>query len=53
MLRLMEVLAVVLAVMWLAGVGPLHLKSDLIHLLLVLAGAAVIFRLVMGRPTPA
>jgi hypothetical protein len=53
MLRLMEVLAVVFTAMWMLGVGPLHMKSDLIHVLLALALAAVLYRLVMGRPSHA
>lgn len=53
MLRVMEVLAVVCVVLWLLGVGPFHMRSYLIHMLLALAAAAVLFRLVMGRPTPA
>jgi hypothetical protein len=53
MVKLMEVLAVLFAVMWLIGVGPLHAKSDLIHVLLALAFAAVVYRLVMGRRSTA
>jgi hypothetical protein len=40
--------AIVLFVMWMLGFG-LHVAGGLIHLLLVLAVATVLIRLVMGR----
>jgi hypothetical protein len=40
--------AVVLFVMWMFGFG-LHVAGGVIHLLLVLAVAAVLIRIVMGR----
>jgi len=53
MVKAMELVAAALAVMWLIGVGPLHVKSELIHMLLALAAAAVLYRLVMGRRSTA
>jgi len=40
--------AIVLFVMWMLGFG-LHVAGGLIHLLLVLAVATVLIRLIMGR----
>jgi Family of unknown function (DUF5670) len=41
-------IAVVLFVLWMLGFG-LHVTGGLIHLLLVLAVATVLIRLIMGR----
>jgi hypothetical protein len=46
---LLWTLAVILVVMWVLGFGVLHVTSGLLHLLLVLALIAVVFRLVSGR----
>ncbi len=42
-------LAVLFVVLWLLGFTAFHVTSGLIHLLLVLAVATVLVRLVMGR----
>jgi hypothetical protein len=42
-------IAVVLFVLWVLGFFALHVGGGLIHLLLVLAVIAVIWRLVTGR----
>jgi hypothetical protein len=41
-------IAIVLFVLWMLGFG-LHVTGGLIHLLLVLAVATVLIRLIMGR----
>ena len=43
-------IAVILFVLWLLGFAVLHVGGGLIHLLLVLAVIAVVWRLVTGRP---
>jgi hypothetical protein len=43
-------IAVILFVLWLLGFVVLHVGGGLIHLLLVLAVIAVVWRLVTGRP---
>jgi hypothetical protein len=47
-MNLLWAVAVVLFVLWLLGFG-LHVTGGLIHLLLVLAVATVLIRLIMGR----
>jgi hypothetical protein len=42
-------LAVVFFVLWILGFVALHVTSGFIHVLLVLAVVAVVFRLVSGR----
>jgi hypothetical protein len=42
-------IAVLLAVMWLLGVISAHTLGGFIHLLLVLAIAAVLIRIIQGR----
>ncbi len=42
-------IAVILFILWLLGFVVLHVGGGLIHLLLVLAVIAVIWRLVTGR----
>ncbi|MEO6211734.1 MAG: lmo0937 family membrane protein [Gemmatimonadaceae bacterium] len=42
-------IAVILFVLWLLGFVVLHVGGGLIHLLLVLAVIAVVWRLVTGR----
>ncbi len=42
-------IAVILFVLWLLGFAVLHVGGGLIHLLLVLAVIAVVWRLVTGR----
>jgi Family of unknown function (DUF5670) len=42
-------LAVVFFVMWILGFAAFHVASGLIHILLVLAVAVVLIRLVSGR----
>lgn len=44
----MELLIVILVLMWLSGF-LLHVGGDLVHLLLLLALLALIYRLVKGR----
>ncbi|MEP7087379.1 MAG: lmo0937 family membrane protein [Gemmatimonadota bacterium] len=43
-------IAVILFVLWLLGFFVLHVGGGLIHLLLVLAVIAIVWRLVTGRP---
>jgi hypothetical protein len=42
-------LAVVFIVLWLLGFAAFHVTTGFIHVLLFLAVAAVLFRIVMGR----
>jgi hypothetical protein len=46
---LLWALAVVLLVMWVLGFGFFHVTSGFIHLLLILAVIAVLFRVISGR----
>ena len=43
-------IAVILFILWLLGFGVFHVAGGLIHILLVLAVIAIIWRLVTGRP---
>jgi hypothetical protein len=43
------ILAIVLFVMWLMGLGTAYSASGLIHILLVLAIAVVLIRVIQGR----
>lgn len=43
-------IAVILFILWLLGFVVLHVGGGLIHLLLVLAVIAIVWRLVTGRP---
>jgi hypothetical protein len=47
---LLWAVAVLFVVLWALGFVAFHVTSGLIHLLLVLAVVAVVFRLVAGRP---
>ena len=47
-MNLLWTIAVVLIVMWMLGFG-FHVGGGLIHLLLVLAIASVLIRVIMGR----
>jgi hypothetical protein len=47
---LLWAVAVLFVVLWALGFVAFHVTSGLIHLLLVLAVVAVVFRLVTGRP---
>jgi hypothetical protein len=49
MLNLLWAVAVVFFVMWLLGFAAFHVTSGLIHVLLVLAVAVVLIRMVAGR----
>lgn len=42
-------LAVILIVAWLLGFGVFHVAGSLIHLLLVLAVIAILWRVISGR----
>jgi hypothetical protein len=53
MVKVIELIAAALCVLWLAGVGPFHAKSDLIHVLLALGCAALLYRMIMGRHSTA
>jgi hypothetical protein len=46
---LLWALAVVFVVLWMVGFFAFHVASGFIHVLLVLAVVAVVFRLVTGR----
>jgi hypothetical protein len=48
-MNLLWALAVVFFVLWLFGFAAFHVTTGLIHVLLVLAVVAVVFRLFMGR----
>jgi hypothetical protein len=43
-------IAVILFILWLLGFAVFHVAGGLIHILLVLAVIAIIWRLVTGRP---
>lgn len=49
MLNLLWGVAVLFFVMWVLGFAAFHVTSGLIHILLVLAVAVVLFNLLMGR----
>lgn len=49
MLNLLWGVAVLFFVLWLFGFAAFHVTNGLVHLLLVLAVAAVLIRIVMGR----
>ena len=49
MLNLLWAVAVVFFVLWLLGFAAFHVTTGLIHMLLVLAVAVVLFRILMGR----
>jgi hypothetical protein len=49
MLNLLWGIAVLFFVLWLLGFAAFHVTSGLLHVLLVLAVAVVLIRLVMGR----
>lgn len=46
---MIETIAVILIVMWLIGMVTSYTMGGLIHILLVLAVIAVIFRVIQGR----
>jgi len=48
-MNILWALAVVFVVLWLLGFGAFHVTTGLIHVLLVVAVAMVLFRLFMGR----
>jgi hypothetical protein len=48
---LLWIVAVVFFVLWVLGFTALHVTSGFVHILLVLAVVAVVFRLVTGRRT--
>jgi Flp pilus assembly protein TadB len=48
-MNLLWVIAVVFFVFWILGFAAFHVTSGFIHVLLVLAVIAVVFRLVTGR----
>jgi hypothetical protein len=50
-MSLLWVVAVVFFVLWLLGFAAFHVTNGLIHILLLLAVIAVVFRLVTGRRT--
>jgi hypothetical protein len=50
-MSLLWVVAVVFFVLWLLGFAAFHVTSGFIHILLLLAVIAVVFRLVSGRRT--
>jgi hypothetical protein len=49
MLNLLWAVAVVFFVMWLLGFAAFHVTTGLIHVLLVLAIAVVLIRMLAGR----
>ena len=49
MLNFIGVVAVVLVMLWVFGIATANTMGGLIHLLLILAIAAVLIRIVMGR----
>ena len=50
-MNLLWAVAVVFVVLWMVGFLAFHVTSGLIHVLLVFAVVAVVFRLVSGRGT--
>jgi hypothetical protein len=50
-MNLLWALAVVFFVLWLLGFAAFHVTSGFVHVLLVLAVVAVVFRLVTGHRT--
>ena len=48
-MNLLWALAVVFIVLWMLGFFAFHVTSGLVHVLLVCAVVAVVFRLVSGR----
>jgi hypothetical protein len=50
-MNLLWAIAVVFFVLWILGFAAFHVTSGFIHLLLLLALVAVVFRLVTGRRT--
>jgi hypothetical protein len=50
-MNLLWAIAVVFFVLWILGFAAFHVTSGFIHILLVLALVAVVFRLVTGRGT--
>jgi Family of unknown function (DUF5670) len=50
-MNLLWTLAVVFFVLWLLGFAAFHVTSGFVHILLVLAVVAVVFRLVTGHRT--
>lgn len=46
--NLLYIIAVILVIMWLVGYLGLHIASGLIHVLIVLAIIAVLFRIIKG-----
>jgi hypothetical protein len=51
MLNLIWVIAVVLVVLWAIGLATSYTMGGMLHILIILAVAAVIARLIMGRRT--
>lgn len=49
MLNLLWVLAVVLAVLWVAGLATAYTMGGFIHVLVILAIVVVLVRVIMGR----
>lgn len=48
---LLWIIAIVFFVLWMLGFAAFHVTSGFIHILLILAVVAVVFRLVTGRRT--
>jgi hypothetical protein len=48
---LLWIVAVVFFVLWVLGFTAFHVTSGFVHILLILAVVAVVFRLVTGRRT--
>jgi hypothetical protein len=46
------ILAVILALAWILGIGVFHAAGGLIHLLLIVALISLIWHFVTGRRTP-
>jgi hypothetical protein len=49
MLNLLWVIAIVLVVFWVLGLGTAYTMGGLIHVLLVLAIIAILARVILGR----
>ena len=43
-------IAVILLILWILGFFVVHVGGGLIHLLLLIAGNVIIYRLITGRP---
>jgi hypothetical protein len=48
-MRLLEIIAIILVVLWLLGFATSHTMGGLIHVLLVIAVVVILIRIIQGR----